>query len=171
MERRGVVAPDEFEGVFGAGDGLALVLGSLGEGVGRDVTEIVEHVRELYEPGLPGGLNEALEVLVLALGLGDGHVLREGCDAAGYVRAEEIGDVVVIGRGVLDGVVEQRGGERDLVGAFEHARNREGDARYVQAHDAIMRAIESVLVQGPRTPDMGGTASTTEMGMAIAALL
>ncbi|MYN04108.1 tartrate dehydrogenase [Pseudoduganella sp. DS3] len=46
-----------------------------------------------------------------------------------------------------------------------------GDARYVQAHDAIMHAIETVLVQGPRTPDMGGTASTTEMGMAIAALL
>jgi len=46
-----------------------------------------------------------------------------------------------------------------------------GEARYTQAHDAIMRAIETVLVQGPRTPDMGGSASTTEMGTAIAALL
>jgi len=46
-----------------------------------------------------------------------------------------------------------------------------GDARYAQAHDAIMRAIETVLVQGPRTPDMGGSASTTEMGAAIAALV
>ena len=46
-----------------------------------------------------------------------------------------------------------------------------GDARYTQAHDAIMRAIETVLVQGPRTPDMGGTASTTDMGTAIAALV
>jgi len=46
-----------------------------------------------------------------------------------------------------------------------------GDARYTQAHDAIMRAIETVLVQGPRTPDMGGSASTTEMGAAIAALV
>lgn len=46
-----------------------------------------------------------------------------------------------------------------------------GDARYTQAHDTIMRAIETVLVQGPRTPDMGGTASTTEMGQAIAALV
>jgi len=46
-----------------------------------------------------------------------------------------------------------------------------GDARYTQAHDAIMRAIETVLVQGPRTPDMGGSASTTEMGTAIAALV
>ncbi|MBL8480858.1 MAG: tartrate dehydrogenase [Rhodocyclaceae bacterium] len=36
------------------------------------------------------------------------------------------------------------------------------------AHDAIMRAIETVLVEGPRTPDMGGTASTTDMGRAIA---
>jgi tartrate dehydrogenase/decarboxylase/D-malate dehydrogenase len=39
------------------------------------------------------------------------------------------------------------------------------------AHDAIMTAIEGVLVQGPRTPDLGGSASTTEMGRAIAARL
>ena len=37
------------------------------------------------------------------------------------------------------------------------------------AHDAIVRAIEQVLVDGPRTRDLGGTASTTEMGQAIAA--
>ncbi len=36
------------------------------------------------------------------------------------------------------------------------------------AHDAILRAIEGVLVDGPRTPDLGGTANTTEMGKAIA---
>lgn len=36
------------------------------------------------------------------------------------------------------------------------------------AHDAIVGAIESVLRDGPRTPDLGGTASTTEMGRAIA---
>ncbi|CAN7665249.1 tartrate dehydrogenase [Pseudoduganella sp. LjRoot289] len=46
-----------------------------------------------------------------------------------------------------------------------------GDARYQAAHDAIMAAIEHVLVEGPRTPDMGGTASTTEMGEAVAAAL
>jgi tartrate dehydrogenase/decarboxylase / D-malate dehydrogenase len=46
-----------------------------------------------------------------------------------------------------------------------------GDACYTQAHDAIMSAIETVLVQGPRTPDMGGSSSTTEMGAAIAALV
>ena len=39
------------------------------------------------------------------------------------------------------------------------------------AHDAIVRAIETVLVQGPRTGDLGGTASTTQMGEAIAALV
>ena len=33
----------------------------------------------------------------------------------------------------------------------------------------VMRAIEHVLVHGPRTHDIGGTASTVEMGMAIAA--
>jgi tartrate dehydrogenase/decarboxylase/D-malate dehydrogenase len=36
------------------------------------------------------------------------------------------------------------------------------------AHDAIVRAIEQVLVDGPRTGDLGGQASTTELGTAIA---
>jgi tartrate dehydrogenase/decarboxylase / D-malate dehydrogenase len=39
------------------------------------------------------------------------------------------------------------------------------------AHDAIIKAIEQTLAQGPRTGDLGGTASTTEMGCAIAACL
>jgi len=42
---------------------------------------------------------------------------------------------------------------------------------YPQAHDAIVRAIETVLVEGPRTPDMGGTASTTDLGKAVAEAL
>ncbi|MGI4849129.1 MAG: tartrate dehydrogenase [Janthinobacterium lividum] len=46
-----------------------------------------------------------------------------------------------------------------------------GDRRYLQAHDAIMQAIEKVLVDGPKTPDLGGSASTTDSGMAIAAAL
>jgi tartrate dehydrogenase/decarboxylase/D-malate dehydrogenase len=33
---------------------------------------------------------------------------------------------------------------------------------------AVIRAIETVLSDGPRTPDIGGTASTEEMGKAIA---
>lgn len=40
-----------------------------------------------------------------------------------------------------------------------------------EAHDAMLSAIEKVLANGPRTPDLGGTASTTEMGEAIAALI
>ena len=36
------------------------------------------------------------------------------------------------------------------------------------AHDAIVHAIESVLAEGPRTGDLGGNATTTEMGEAIA---
>lgn len=44
-----------------------------------------------------------------------------------------------------------------------------GDANYRAAHDAILKAIETVLVQGPTTPDLGGTASTTGVGKAIAA--
>ncbi|WP_295950758.1 tartrate dehydrogenase [Rhodoferax sp.] len=39
------------------------------------------------------------------------------------------------------------------------------------AHDAIVAAIEKVLVTGPCTPDLGGSASTAEMGAAIAAHL
>ena len=39
------------------------------------------------------------------------------------------------------------------------------------AHDAIVRAIEQVLAEGPRTRDLGGSASTTEMGAAIATLV
>jgi tartrate dehydrogenase/decarboxylase/D-malate dehydrogenase len=42
------------------------------------------------------------------------------------------------------------------------------------AHDAVMRAIEAVLEPGsggPRTPDLGGTANTADVGRAIAAAL
>ena len=42
---------------------------------------------------------------------------------------------------------------------------------YRQAHDAIVAAIETTLQKGPRTPDLGGSASTTQMGQAIADLL
>ncbi len=43
-----------------------------------------------------------------------------------------------------------------------------GDARYTAAHDAILKAIETTVQHGPRTPDIGGKASTTEVGQAIA---
>jgi tartrate dehydrogenase/decarboxylase/D-malate dehydrogenase len=36
------------------------------------------------------------------------------------------------------------------------------------AHDAILGAIETVTAEGPRTPDMGGTAGTGDVGRAIA---
>jgi tartrate dehydrogenase/decarboxylase/D-malate dehydrogenase len=44
-----------------------------------------------------------------------------------------------------------------------------GEGQGRAAHDAIVRAIEDVLRDGPRTPDLGGTGSTTEVGIAIAA--
>ena len=47
----------------------------------------------------------------------------------------------------------------------------DGDPRYRHAHDGIMRAIETVLVEGPRTPDMGGMADTSEVGAAVVAAL
>ncbi len=36
------------------------------------------------------------------------------------------------------------------------------------AHDALLRAIATVTAEGPRTPDMGGTATTLDVGNAIA---
>jgi tartrate dehydrogenase/decarboxylase/D-malate dehydrogenase len=38
---------------------------------------------------------------------------------------------------------------------------------YPAAHDAIVRAIETVTANGPRTPDMGGSAGTADVGRAI----
>jgi len=40
-----------------------------------------------------------------------------------------------------------------------------------KAHDALLQAIETVLASGgdaPRTPDLGGRASTADLGRAIA---
>jgi tartrate dehydrogenase/decarboxylase/D-malate dehydrogenase len=37
-----------------------------------------------------------------------------------------------------------------------------------EAHDSIVRAIERVLIEGPRARDLGGNADTTGMGKAIA---
>ncbi|MEX8194582.1 tartrate dehydrogenase [Comamonas guangdongensis] len=39
------------------------------------------------------------------------------------------------------------------------------------AHDAIVAAIEEVIKNGPRTPDLGGKANTTQVGEAVAALI
>ncbi|NUA28478.1 tartrate dehydrogenase [Cupriavidus basilensis] len=43
-----------------------------------------------------------------------------------------------------------------------------GEPAFRAAHDAILRAIETVLAEGPHTPDLGGSASTTDLGKAIA---
>ena len=43
-----------------------------------------------------------------------------------------------------------------------------GDPRYQAAADTIVAAFESVIETGPRTRDMGGTATTAEVGRAIA---
>ncbi|WP_319240589.1 tartrate dehydrogenase [uncultured Propionivibrio sp.] len=46
-----------------------------------------------------------------------------------------------------------------------------GDVRHLAAHDAIVAAIEKVLVEGPVTPDLGGKARTSDVGKAIEAAL
>jgi len=43
-----------------------------------------------------------------------------------------------------------------------------GSGPGLAAHDAIVQAIEHVLIEGPRSADLGGSASTTELGEAIA---
>lgn len=42
-----------------------------------------------------------------------------------------------------------------------------GDPVYQQAAQAILGAIEAVVAEGPRTPDMGGSAKTVDVGQAI----
>ena len=40
-----------------------------------------------------------------------------------------------------------------------------------EAAASVMRAVESVIVEGPKTPDMGGSAGTAEVGAAVAEAL
>ncbi|WP_433693940.1 tartrate dehydrogenase [Herbaspirillum seropedicae] len=47
----------------------------------------------------------------------------------------------------------------------------DGQGKYRQAHDAMLAAIETVLVNGPTTPDLGGKSNTAEVGQAIAAAI
>jgi tartrate dehydrogenase/decarboxylase/D-malate dehydrogenase len=42
---------------------------------------------------------------------------------------------------------------------------------YKAAHDAILQAIETVTAEGPRTPDMGGNATTRDVAGAIAQVI
>jgi tartrate dehydrogenase/decarboxylase/D-malate dehydrogenase len=42
------------------------------------------------------------------------------------------------------------------------------DARFKLAHDRILESIESVLKDGPHTADLGGNATTADIGSAIA---
>ena len=42
---------------------------------------------------------------------------------------------------------------------------------YPEAHDVILGAIERVLREGPRTRDLGGSATTVEAGKAVARLV
>ncbi len=40
-----------------------------------------------------------------------------------------------------------------------------------EAGAAIVKAIENVLQEGPKTPDLGGKANTTDLGIAVAEML
>ena len=47
----------------------------------------------------------------------------------------------------------------------------DGESTYQAAYADMMAAIEHSLEHGPRTADLGGTASTTEVGQAVTALI
>jgi tartrate dehydrogenase/decarboxylase / D-malate dehydrogenase len=47
----------------------------------------------------------------------------------------------------------------------------EGKGAARAAHDAIVLAIETVLARGPHSADLGGGASTQEIGRAVEALV
>jgi tartrate dehydrogenase/decarboxylase/D-malate dehydrogenase len=44
----------------------------------------------------------------------------------------------------------------------------QGEGAGRAAHDAIVKAIEHVILRGPCTPDLGGQAHTEDVGRAIA---
>jgi len=46
-----------------------------------------------------------------------------------------------------------------------------GNDKYIAAHDAILHAVERCLQEGPRTPDICGNASTTDIGLTIAGII
>lgn len=46
-----------------------------------------------------------------------------------------------------------------------------GNPAYKAAHDPILQAIETTLVHGSRTPDLGGNHDTTQVGKAIGAAI
>lgn len=46
-----------------------------------------------------------------------------------------------------------------------------GEGALKEAHNTIVKAIEQIMISGPKTRDLGGTASTSEMGSAIAELV
>ena len=42
---------------------------------------------------------------------------------------------------------------------------------YRDAAAAVIHAIETVLSEGPRTPDIGGKANTSDVGKAVASVI
>ncbi|MCB1930673.1 MAG: tartrate dehydrogenase, partial [Rhodocyclaceae bacterium] len=42
---------------------------------------------------------------------------------------------------------------------------------HAEAAAAVLRAIELVLAEGPRTPDMGGTGTTEDVGKSVASVV
>ena len=80
------------------------------------------------------------------------HFAQLKCALMPYVFANAV-------RVYLEGQPEMRAMMLDFLG--------NGDTRYREAHDGILAAIEQVIANGPKTPDLKGAASTRQMAEAI----
>jgi tartrate dehydrogenase/decarboxylase/D-malate dehydrogenase len=74
----------------------------------------------------------------------------------------------IAGKGIANPIAMIWSGEM-MLGFL--ADGPDGDASLKAAHDAIVAAIEQALRDGPRTGDLGGTATTVEVGDLIAGLV
>ena len=101
--------------------------------------------------GLVGGMGMAP-----AISAGPRHVMAQ----ASHGSAPDIA-----GRGIANPYAEIM----SLQMMLAHLGDRRGDDRLLRAARLIEAAVEEVIAAGtPLTPDLGGTATTAEMGQAIA---
>ena len=89
------------------------------------VAEIVVHVSQLHQSGLPRGSAQLPVVSGFALIVWQSAILAHGGDDLGYIRAKLVNKLVVICRRVFNRVVEQSGDERRFVGVVEDVPNGE----------------------------------------------
>ena len=142
-------APD-LEAAEGLVDSVACRLAGSPEGFGVIVTtnlfgDILSDVAAIHGGGLG---------LVESISRGDGQALFEPVhgsapDITGTGRANPLAAIRAAGR------------------LLQHVSERCGDDALRDAGNRVLGAVQSVLADGPRTPDMGGTARTSDVLTAV----